>query len=204
MTTVASVLSRARRQLHDATEARWTDGDLLDYLNEGQRQIVILLPEANTILFEHPLSPGAKQQIPDTYHALIDVQCNIVSGEEGRTVSEVMRTELDAADPNWRTGTRTDTVEHFARIEHAPRDFVVYPPCTGSSTLLVAASQVPNTVGTADVLSLPRAFESALLHFVCYRCLEEDRESEPSAALASYHEAQFMKMLGMPIGKEGA
>ena len=197
MITTASVLARARKQLHDPAKRRWSDEDLLDYLNEGQRQIVIYRPDANAVLFEHSLQSGATQQLPDGYIALVEVLCNFSGGVEGAAVTEVSRADLDGADVNWRASTPSPQAVHFVRGNMTPADFYVYPPNDGTGIVRASASKEPEPTTLSGNLSLRSSFEAPLMHFICYRCLEEDRESEPSAQLAAYHEQQYLKMLGV-------
>ncbi|CAM3845156.1 DUF6682 family protein [Parendozoicomonas haliclonae] len=204
MISTASVLRRARRQLHDPSATRWSDDDLLDYLNEGQRQTVIFRPEANAVLIKHDLVAGATQRLPDNCHVLIDVLYNIENGEEGRSVTEVTLPNLDASLLSWRSEPRSDRSVHFARNANTPAVFYVYPPNTGAGTVMLSASAEPEPTTRDGNLTLRNGFESALMHFVCYRCLEEDRESEPSAQLASYHEQQYMKMIGVTLAQQEA
>ena len=37
------ILSRVQNILQDNTNVRWTEGELLDYLNDGQREIVNII-----------------------------------------------------------------------------------------------------------------------------------------------------------------
>ena len=52
----SDILSRVRDTLQDTTSVRWTDAELLRYLNDGQREVVNMKPDASalTATFNYP------------------------------------------------------------------------------------------------------------------------------------------------------
>ena len=48
VTTGANILARVESILQDTSNVRWTEAELLNYLNDGQREIANLAPSANT------------------------------------------------------------------------------------------------------------------------------------------------------------
>ena len=67
MSTVADVIARVREQLNDTVDGslRWSDAELIEYINDGLRKTVSIKPEANVIerLF-YPVDEGALQKLP--------------------------------------------------------------------------------------------------------------------------------------------
>jgi hypothetical protein len=47
--TGANVISRVQDTLQDTTSVRWSEAELLRYINDAQREIVNLRPEASAI-----------------------------------------------------------------------------------------------------------------------------------------------------------
>ena len=67
MSTVADVITRIRAQLSDSGAAprRWSEAELIDYINDGLRKSVTLKPEANVIEYLHrPPNEAALQKLP--------------------------------------------------------------------------------------------------------------------------------------------
>ena len=58
--------------LLDTDKVRWTDAEKLRYLNAGQRQAVILKPDAYTVSTVYKLGAGTKQSVPDGTSAFAD------------------------------------------------------------------------------------------------------------------------------------
>lgn len=74
--TAASVLNTVSQVLLDETNTRWSAANLLTYLNEAQRQLVTLRPEAGVVTETVALAEGVKQSIPTGGRALLDVPRN--------------------------------------------------------------------------------------------------------------------------------
>ena len=47
--TVKNILDRVQFTLQDTTNIRWTQTELLNYLNDAQREIALLKPDATSI-----------------------------------------------------------------------------------------------------------------------------------------------------------
>ena len=71
------ILSRVQNILQDNTNVRWTEGELLDYLNDGQREIVNLRPDSTATHSNVSLSAGTEQSIPTDGLRLIKVVRNM-------------------------------------------------------------------------------------------------------------------------------
>lgn len=147
---------------------RWTERELVQWLNDGQSAIVTYLPMACSRLDAIKLVPGTQQSIA----AIAPANCKPGDGSTpsatirgrqflapicnmgadgmtpGRTVRQVERDALDAIDPNWHTSTG-GTVYDCAYSASTPKYFHVAPgvPATVNVWLRVAY--------TADPLPIP-------------------------------------------------
>lgn len=79
MSTVQDVVNRVRRQLSDEDGTRWSDSELLAYVNDGLRQTVVLKPEANLVeLLFTPADDAPLQKLPANAVKLVKVSSNTV------------------------------------------------------------------------------------------------------------------------------
>ena len=69
----STLLNKAQTILQDATETRWPITELLGWLNDGQREIVLLKPDANTSSGPESLGAGIKQTLPTGGILFIDI-----------------------------------------------------------------------------------------------------------------------------------
>ena len=95
--TVNSTLARAAVLLQDVSNIRWPLPELLDWLNDGQREIVLKKPNASIKNEPFVLAVGTKQTLPADGVQLIDVVRNL----PGTAIRIVSREILDAQLPDW-------------------------------------------------------------------------------------------------------
>ena len=159
--TVQDVIDEVRFTIHDETPGsyRWSDVELIDYVNAAGRQIVTYVPEANLTTSIISITNNiAKQALPTGGIKFVKV-LNNVSPADGTTIQGPVRQcekdALDSYDPNWEYDTTIKTVagaaDFFDHYCHDPRDkkaFYVYPP--GSTTVYANTqySAVPTAITT--------------------------------------------------------
>jgi len=199
--SVASLFARANDLLQDLTNIRWTQDELLRWLNDGQREIVLHKPEANTANAAMALASGTKQSLPTLGVRLIDVVRNMGSNgiTPGRAIRLVQREVLDAQMPDWHSATPSTTVKHFAFDERNPRNFYVYPPVPTGVTVYVEAiySASPTDCTVGGNFNLDDVYSNAILDYVLYRAYSKDAEYAANAQRAVGYYQVFTTALGI-------
>lgn len=196
--TVNATLARASVLLQDVTNIRWPQSELLDWLNDGQREIVLKKPNASVRNTAFTLAVGTKQQLPADGVQLIDVVRNL----PGPAVRIVSREVLDAQLPNWHGAPGQTQVVHFCYSELDLRNFYVYPPNNGAGAveLIYSASPVNATLG--GVISVDDIYQSVLLDYILYRAWSKDAEYASDPQRASAHYNAFSNSLGLKYQME--
>ena len=101
--TPNSLFDRVRDLIQDVGKVRWTDTELLNYLNDGRRDLAAARPDLYAETTNHALVAGTRQTIPSDGTRLIDAIRNVTSANViGRAVRIVEREILDAHSPDWR------------------------------------------------------------------------------------------------------
>ena len=77
------VIDKAATTLYDETNIRWTEAELLSYLNEGILAVLAYKPDAYVVDAAVALVAGSRQTIPSTGVELLDVMRN--EGDDGAT-----------------------------------------------------------------------------------------------------------------------
>ncbi|SMF94611.1 hypothetical protein SAMN02949497_1932 [Methylomagnum ishizawai] len=75
--SAGELVARASTLVLDSINARFTEAEWLAWLNDAQREIVNLRPEANTVVAVGRLDPGVRQVLPDDAVRLVDVPRNL-------------------------------------------------------------------------------------------------------------------------------
>jgi hypothetical protein len=195
--TVQSVIDRAQTVLQDTTGVRWpVVAELVLWINDAQREVALLKPDASAVNATVTLATGTKQAIPSTGNRLLGVVRNMSAASGGtgkRAVRLVDRAVLDSQTPDWHDPTvagsaaHTTVVKHFIYDETNPRNFYVYPGVAGNAYLEILYSSNPVTVAQSGNLSIPDIFANAIMNYVLYMAYMKDAEFAGNAQRASSH-----------------
>jgi hypothetical protein len=201
-TILASVLIDAvAKTLQDETNVKWARTELLGYLNDGQREVVMAKPDAYATNAALQLVAGSKQTIPASGFAFQRMNCNLgVSGTAyGRAPRHIDIKILDEQIPGWRGATAGAEVLHYTFAEADPKRFYVYPPQPSSGMTqveIVYSSAPPDVASESTALTLDDIYKTPLMKYMEYRAYSKDAEyaREDAAAMAAY------KVFGLLIG----
>lgn len=197
--TAASIITKAQIVLQDTAGERWSDTELLDWLNDGQREVVLYKPNSCVKNIAVKLAEGTKQSLPPDAVQLMDVPRNMgVNGSTpGRAIRIAMRETLDSQAPNWHFSTPSPAVKHFMYSMLDPKTFYVYPPQPASNQgyveLIYGAS--PGDATLSSVISLDDIYQSILLDYTLFRAYLKDTEFAADPGRAGTHQAAYMSAL---------
>lgn len=205
-TTAQSVIQMVQQDyLTDSAGNRWPASRLVQVLNDMQRVIVAVRPDAGAASTTLTLLAGAAQVLPATAMALIELRH---LGAAAKTaIRQCQAEDLDAVEPGWRAATQSATIVHYLYDPRHPRRFDVYPPAIVGTTLEGLVAAYPTDVGATSGdgksyttvsgnISLPDEFKAALQHLVAYGAYLHDAEYASNAALAKVHLDAAVAMVG--------
>lgn len=179
----------ATRLLHDAENTRWSRTDLLAWLNQGQRQIVQIRPDAKTARGEITLAEGPDQVIPVTGLRLLRITRNVA----GRVITLISEEQLTDFDPAWAAATAKSVVKHYMHDPREPKAFQVYPPAIAGSKVQGVWSVNPtDCANEASAMDLDDIYEPAIVDYILFRAYSRDSEEAGNAQLAALHRDNFM------------
>lgn len=210
-TSAVSILQRVVDLAQDATNVRWTAAELVRWLNDGQRQILVYRPD----LFATPtvinLVAGTRQNLPATAAKLIDIVNNNTGTKSA--VRQVERGPLDEFNPDWHSDTPSTTVKQYMYDMRDPRAFYVYPPAAvGASVNAICANYpvdiaepsagasyttVTGNITPGDIAA------AALVDYMLYRMYSKDIEAAGNVALATGHYSAFAELLNIEVKATG-
>ena len=203
--TGANLISRIQDSLQDTTGVRWTEAELLRYINDAQREVVNFKPAAAADHSNVQLATGTEQSIPDVAMCLIKVVRNMSATGGSATGKKAIRLVdediLNSIEPNWHDPTVTGDAAHGSVIKHYiydpddPRRFYVYPGVKSGSNAyveLVTARNPTDLSSTSSTIYIDDVYGNALVDYVLYRCYMKDAEFAGNAQRAGSHYQLFM------------
>lgn len=203
-----NVLQRVVVTLLDPSAVRWPTAELVRYLNDGQRDIALVRPDATSTTATMALASGARQVLPSTGAKLLEVIRN--TGGNKRAVRLVDRVILDSQNPNWYNITGVTEIKHYTFDAREPRIFYVYPPAAASNasveliysaypTDIVEPSAGALYTSVAGNISVADIYVNALVNYILYRAYSKDSENTQNAALAASFYQLYQSLLGTEL-----
>jgi hypothetical protein len=198
------VVLKAQRLLNDIHHVNWELDELVDWLNAGQRQIVVVRPDASSTLLNIDLSPGVSQAIPENAIRLLDVLRNV----DGRAITYIKRGDLDNWDADWVNATPDADVVHWMYDDRSPDVFRVYPPqpdSPGSIEALCSITPEPCTLDKVNgesidsAISINDIFEGPLIDYIVYRSYSKDATYTVRGGKADIAWQHFLQTLGVQL-----
>lgn len=212
-TTAQSVIKTVGILLNDETNVRWTAGELVTWLNAGQREIVINRPDATAKVANATLAQGTRQQLTaiaettDAYK-LMDITRNVAVSSLKRVVRLTSRELMDAQFPDWHTETQSVDIVHYMFDPRVPTQFYVYPPAATGAQVEVTYSAYPVDVATpsgsgyatvSGNIGVSDIYVSALTDYILYRAYLKDGDAGGSAEKVAGYYSAFANALGMEL-----
>lgn len=197
--TAQTIIDKASVQLIDLANIRWTRSELLAWLNDGMRQIVLIQPNASSTTVSKKLDAGTRQTLPTGGWLLLQMYRNMgtTGTTPGRAIRIVSRELLDNFNPNWHTATAAAEVRNYIYDTQDQTAFYVYPPSTGTQYVeLNYSAQPTNLTSESEVIPLFDIYQSSLVDYILYRACSKDAEYAPGLQLAQGYLATFVAAVG--------
>lgn len=195
---VGDILTRAGDTLLDASFVRWTQPELLRYLNDGRYEMAQVRPDLYSKIATVTLIAGTLQSIPTEGFRFLDGVRNVKSdGTPMAAIRVAEREAFDAFNPSWHTTKQSGTIQHFMFDERNPRKFFVYPPAIADTKIDISYAKTPDTVSSNSTeLTEEGVLATALVDYVCYRAFAKDTEFGGNSARAAAHFQRFAQAIG--------
>lgn len=193
--TAKTIIDKATIQLIDLANIRWTRSELLSWLNDGMRQIVLIQPSASSTTSVIQLQAGTRQYIPDDGWLLLSVYRNMGTAgtTPGRAIRIISREILDSFNPNWHTDKAAAEVRNYIYTDQDQTAFYVSPPNTGTQYIELNYSvQITDLTVETQPIPIFDIFQSSLLDYILYRACSKDAEYAPGLQLAQGYLATFV------------
>ena len=194
----SAVIAQASELAKDPNNVVWTTAQGLEWINDGQRAICNLRPDASSVNHSVTLVPGTKQAV--TGRRLFAVIRNM--GVDGLTPGAAIRLVdkkiKDEFEPDWHTETVATVIDEYLYDPRNPKVFYVSPPVHGSTVVQVEITEATNPTDmalTTDAISLDDVYATALIEWVCYRFFGRDSQNTPNHSRAVTYLRSFYGLL---------
>lgn len=210
--TAQSIVHRATGLLQDPTSIRWPVNELVRFLNDGQREVVMARPDSINVTATMTLAAGTRQDLDSAGLSvapvkLMEITRNMAATSAKKAVRMTQRSWLDAQIPGWHSVTASVNILHYMFDQRDPKTFYVYPPATTSAQLEINYSGYPTAITepadgalytdvTGD-LTVPDVHANAVLDYILYRAYSKDASYAGNAGRAAAYYQSFAGALGI-------
>ncbi|WP_288365634.1 DUF6682 family protein [uncultured Marinobacter sp.] len=201
--TVENIVNRARLILQEVTAdgTRWTNVELVGWLNEFYPAALQLKPSAFSVNDSLDLVAGSKQTLPAGAHRLLTVIRNLAG--DLSAIKRAWRATLDMVRPGWHADPADTTIEYYLYDDEDPHHFYVYPPAEAGASVELVYSRVPDlhdnsgglTTAGADNFALDDVYVPVALDYILYRAFAKDAETPANLNRSRMHYQAFMGQL---------
>ena len=210
--TLTNILTRVEDTLQDPSNVSWAEAELTRYINDGQREVVNLKPEASATHANVSLTTGTEQSLPSGGLRLINVVRNVSSTSTTASGKRAIRLVdvdiLNTTDPDWHNPSATGSSAHGTEVKHFvfdnddPKKFYVYPGISGSAFVEIVYSKAPTDLSSgSDVVQVDDIYVNAIVHYTLFRAFMKEGEAA-SMQRASAHYQLFTSGLGQASAAE--
>ena len=176
---VVDLINKVATTLQDPTFVRWSQSELLGYLNEAQAEIANARPDAHVTTATFNCVNSAKQTLPVAAIRLVGVMRNV----GGRAITKIKRSILDVQLPSWfEVSASSDGVKHYTYDQMNPKVFYLYPKPAADHQIEIAYSKTPETITVSNFstdtqhIGLDDAFANAIMAYMLFRAYSKDNE----------------------------
>jgi hypothetical protein len=206
--TGAQVISKARSILSDLTATyRWSDAELVGWLNSGQREIVLYKPN----VFAQPV---VMQLVPGTVQTIVGLEFIRVNRffwdftTPGYAVSDISQELLDTLYPQWHVAPASMVIKNYMFNKRATQEFLVFPPQpnpAGFAEVVLTPYPTDITIVGATITGniIDDIFEKPLVDYVVSCALSDDTSTNDAVVADKYHQ-RFISALGGQAQAEAA
>lgn len=196
-------------QVQDEANNLWSEEDLLNWENIGERTIVGLDPKANSKRDSILLASGVKQTIAAGGIAFIRVIRNM--GTDGTTAGAgVIPANMEAMAAfyvSWPTATPAAAIVNYMPDPNDPTIFYVYPPSDGTGYVEEEFSQVPAITAYDDDgdwesahVGIREGYVDSLMNYIFHRAYGKDTDIPGNKERSTEHHTLFLGALGITKG----
>ena len=195
----SEIIARANETAQDETAVIWESSQALAWLNDGQRALASVRPDASILNHSVILQPGTKQSITGLRLMAVVRNMGVDGATPGDAIRLVERGAKDESDISWHTETASAVVKEWIFDARTPREYYVSPPVVATPVVQVEVSEavVPAAVSdVADPITLEDIYSPHLIEWILYRFFSRDSEETPNIQRAISHFSAFFNLLG--------
>lgn len=201
--TAQQLTDRAWDILNDANGVRWKSAEVLRWINDGQRAVVLVLPSA-FVKAEKPTTVAGTRQTLTGLGLNDGVQVQHIprnfdpTGDTpGQAITVRSQAYLDDGHPDWHNDPPGPAI-HYCVDPRDPKAFYLWPPSPAGVRIEVIYSAVPPELASmSTAIALDDIYANALQFYLLFRAFSKSATYTKSPMQAQTNYQLFLQELGV-------
>ena len=185
---VSELIAEVAEQLVDKNYARWSQDELLKYMNMGIQTFILKRPDL-TKKIETVATSSNTLDLPADGYEFISV--NHVDSHATQ-YADINR--LNQLYPTWRTQTGAPVI--WTKNDFDNKTIYLYPAPSVEVSVEYVYSANLTASSTADDFPIPDIYKSIIFDYMVYRAYDKDGENASEAQKAQNHLLSFATAIG--------
>ena len=189
--------------MEDTDNVTYLEAGFLRWLNEAQRAIIIIKPDAYSSRGVVTLTAGSAVHsvTDDDVREVLEIYSNTNAAGTlgGRAVIQCDRQTLDEVNPDWQdVANASTTIKNWWLDERDHKSFWTHPPAHASTPcyLLGLLAKLPADVADIDTaITLDDIYDSACIEWIMHRFTGQDSEDTPNWQRSQMHLQKFITLV---------
>jgi hypothetical protein len=203
------IVGMAAVLLNDIGHVRWSNTEMLIWMNAGIREIVLHKPASTVTTTIMQCVGGHLQTVPHDGYMLFEVIRNFgTSGVvPGKSITPVKRKVMDMICPQWSLSNANAQATNFMFDPRNPKCFYLYPaqPDTGQGFIEILYGKLPSSISDlTESIPLDTIYANILVDYIMYRALGKDSEHAVNMNRSAAYYQAFLQALGVTVQNEAA
>lgn len=178
----------------DSTGYRYSNTDLLQYVNDGLKEMVTLSPTLFSTTGDYACIAGYCEQAITFADAVAILEVHCI--KDSTAVTPFDWDTMNAFKPGWRTDTAA-AAQQWCKFGNDPLKFYIYPKAPAAQSLTVRYVRNPTTYAAGDTINdVPVVYLAALVDYVVYRAEARDEEHTTSGRSQQFFQSFVAKVKG--------
>ncbi len=190
---VQKIVDDVLKRLNDTAQTRWNANDIVGFISNAEKNIVVNKPDAYAKRIDHPLVAGINQTLPSDNNQLMDIARNVSGGR----ITPVDENLLNSQLVDWSSYTPSQTIQHYTYNPKFPNLFKVFPPAEIPAAVELYYSAVPPLVTLNGSINLDDIYENPIFLWAMYESYAINAEFADGAANAGAYLQAFRESLGL-------
>ena len=197
--TAKELIEQVAGLLNDSDNVLWGRDELLIYLNDAQKAIVLRRPDACTVdLDDFTCKQGTKQTLPSDALRLVDVPRNT----NGRVIrGSLDKDTLDKNYPDWHSDEPELQAENFIYDARNPKTFYLFPSVVAGTQVNIVYSKTPDVISLSQMesgatIGVDDIYSNAIVEWVMFKAYIKESESTVSTNKSNMHLNAFKAQMG--------